>query len=69
MHPETEPEFTPACPFCHGTGVPSEVTMYAGARIIRYACSTCLETWAIKNVEFQPIGSEKEFSRCEDPSA
>jgi hypothetical protein len=63
MHPQTEPELTPACPFCRGTGVPREVTMHAGERTIQYACSTCQKTWTIKNLEFQLTGSGKESSR------
>ena len=49
MHSEPEPEFTRACPFCHAIGVLTEVSMHAGARIIKYACSRCLKTWTIKN--------------------
>jgi hypothetical protein len=36
---------------------------------IKYACSRCLKTWTIKNVEFGLTGSRKEFSRCEHLSA
>jgi len=43
--------------------------MHTGARIIKYACSRCLKTWTIKNVEFGLTGSGKEFSRCEHLSA
>ena len=69
MHSEPEPEFIGACPLCHAIGVFTEVSMHTGARIIKYACSRCLKTWTIKNVEFGLTGSGKEFSRCEHLSA
>jgi hypothetical protein len=52
MYPETEAEFTPACPLCRGTGVPLEVRMQSGERVITYRCSSCQKPWTVTNREF-----------------
>ena len=52
MHPETEPEFTLACPYCRGSAAPIEVTMQSGERTLSYVCSTCQKTWTVTTREF-----------------
>jgi hypothetical protein len=51
MHPETEREFTLACPYCRGNAVPVEVTMQGGERTLKYVCGTCQKTWTVTNHE------------------
>ena len=48
MHPETEPEFTLACPYCWGSAAPIEVTT-AKPGAVPLVCSSCQKTWRVTN--------------------
>ena len=56
MHPEAQPEFALACPYCRTSAAPIEETVQSGERTLRYVCSTCQKTWTVTTRE-SPTGT------------